>query len=203
MSELISVQPAKPGDGTNMAYSGLSGVWYTDQERDSGLKVFFAVTMRSVVMPDGEIRHGTLQDAMEHMQSFINWHVDGLMEIHHQCLWQDPADQRQPGDRNAGGRQMFVNKGYKVKRMVDEDKVYYEIAFKMSNGKEAQHPAKIFNESYLKMLAKALSEAGHEPHKWESGKAHMIDIEFGVTKSDKVGDNGKAYNNYEYFKVVG
>lgn len=216
MSELVSVQPAKPGDG-DPRYSGLSGVYYHDEIHPE-TKIFFAVTLRVVIAANGEPIYGTMNHAYAIMQEYCDAHAAGQIEIDPLCFWRDPADQRPPAENRkpygssesssaadqgrSSDKPMYINKGYKIKRMVDEEKVYYEIAFKMSNGKESQHPAKIFNENYLKMLAKALAEAGYKCSEWPSGKAHMINIEFGVTKSDKVGPNGKAYNNYEFFKVV-
>lgn len=220
MIELASVQPAKPGSG-DRAYSGLHGVWYKDRAPDEGtrpLEVFFAVTCRVVMDADGAIPDpmSVLDSAKDMMQAYIDMHKAGIMVLDPLSIRPDPMDQRRPQEQrpatppqplashpsqNSDAR-VYVNRGYKIKRLVDEGKVSYVIAFKMANGKESQYPATITNENYLKMLAKALIDAGHEPSKWVSGEPHAIDIEFGVTKSEKTASNGKPFNDYQWFRVV-
>lgn len=197
MSELVTVYVSVPPNGKSnpgvILYKG----------------VYFSVTLRTVV--DGESRvHGDMLDAFAMMDSLIEAWQDGTIQISPECLWRDPADQR-PADEqpkqnrsdfdNQDGSPMFVNHGYKIKRMVDEGKVSYVIAFKMAGGKESQFPATISNENYLKLLVKALMDAGYKPQEWGIGEVQYIDIEFGVKKSQKTAPNGKQFNDYQYFKV--
>lgn len=101
----FSVQPARPGSG-DPRYSGLSGVWFTDLKHGSGLKVFFAVTIRSEMTSDGT---NTRDAARAVMQGYIDDHLDGLWEIDSLCFWTDkpsevdqrPAqEQKQPPPQN-------------------------------------------------------------------------------------------------------
>lgn len=195
MSELVTVYVSVPPNGKSnpgaMLYKG----------------VYFSVTLRTVI--DGEQRvHGDMIDAYAMMDSIIEAWQDGAIQIHPECLWRDPADQRPADEQPRQNRSdfdhdnhMFINQGYKIKRMVDEGKVSYVIAFRMTNGKESQFPATISNENYLKMLVKALMDAGYKPQEWGIGEVQHIDIEFGVKKSQKVAPNGKQFNDYQYFKV--
>lgn len=112
MSELASVQPAKPGSG-DRAYSGLHGVWYTDRKAEPDtkpLEVFFAVTMRVVIAPNGEVVDPAIvagyAEAM--MQQFIDWHKEGIAILDPLSIRPDPVDQRPPAEQTS--RKTYDNK---------------------------------------------------------------------------------------------
>jgi hypothetical protein len=216
MSELVTVYPAVPPKSQGYSSPGSILVTYTVPDQETFVRGYFSFTLRAAVMPDGSVLMGTMDQAIQMAQDMLRSHLIGEIEISSECLWKDPADQRPPDEQrrqqsappannqNSGSDTpgVFVNHGYKIKRMVDEDKVSYVIAFKMANGKESDYPATISNEKYLKMLAKALAEAGYKSAEWASGEPHMINIDFGVTKSEKTAPNGKKYNDYQWFRVV-
>lgn len=218
MTELISVQPAKPGDGSNTAYSGLSGVWYTDQERDTNTKVFFAVTMRTVVMPDGTANHGQMADAIEHMQQFINWHLDGLIEINESCIWRDPADQRPAGDTRKhyesngapppASQTAREGEGYdrvvSIKRIFNTDgTAAYEVT-PLFKDKPSKYPYSIKNARDVSSLESALREAGLNPDQWKVNNPYALTIDVTWTWGDPIPNNkrGARYKNDMQFTVM-
>lgn len=207
--ELFKFYPAVPPNGKSNPGSTL--VEY------DGVKVWFSFTYEVVLLPDGRLYPRTDDEliavhdlAIRYAQVHIKAHIDNKIVIAPECFYRAPEDQR-PADEqpkqnrsdfdNQDSNHMFVNQGYKIKRMVDEGKVSYVIAFKMAGGKESQFPATISNENFLKMLVKALMDAGYKPQEWASGEVQYIDIEFGVKKSQKTAPNGKQFNDYQYFKV--
>jgi hypothetical protein len=223
VTELVTVYPAVPPKSQGYSSPGSILVTYEIPEDEVFIRGYFSFTLRAAVLEDGTKVMGTMDQAIQMAQDMLRSHLIGEIEISPECLWRDPADQRQapppppqrqqsappPSNDNEAGQNagngtpgMFVNHGYKIKRILDEGKVSYVIAFKMANGKESDFPATISNEKYLKMLAKALADAGYKSAEWVSGEPHMINIEFGVTKSEKTAANGKKFNNYQYFKVI-
>lgn len=215
MTELVTVQTASPRrDG----YGGLTGVWLHD--KDTGLKVHFAVTFRSALV-DGKPVRGSMNTAVAMMKDIIDAHVAGLIEIDAACFWTDRPvandyDQRPASEQRERSVRPYdspdeeapQSKGdpdgheyaFQISRNADGG---YKLKFRLGKrgGNGATRDRSVVTPIAVKMLTEALEVAGYSPLDWQDDKPYNLDIEF-AWDHGKILSNGKPASDYRYFKVA-
>lgn len=219
MTEIVTVTPAKPGDG-DPRYSGLAGVYYSDNEHE--LCIYFAVTLRTVLDPaTSKLVRGTMQHAIAIMQDMCDAHHNKLIEIDPSCFWSekpavDEFDQRPPEERQEKSRKTsespanrrdgnFAGKetAYSITKLVSEKGEYYSLRFNLGNGQPAKNPTTISTKQAVTMLETELIAHGDDPANWPIGKPQEINIEFAWQNGKDIpGQPGKKYRDYQYFIVL-
>lgn len=93
-NEIVTVYPAVPPKPGGYSSPGSILVTYEVPESEDFIRGYFSFTLRTIIV-DGQPVRGTMDMAIEMAQDMLRSHLLGEVEISPECLWRDPADQRQ------------------------------------------------------------------------------------------------------------